>query len=375
MDISKIDKNFALKKLNPDDFEWHEITESEFSLHGVYYNEEKQLFMRLPEDVARATNGGVADLNRHTAGGRIRFATDAHTLAIQATIPTLWWPMLHMPMTGSHNFSFYAEKEFSCTTRFDLMQFCKAILDKEPTFSFDDAHALQPCGDGSKGWIATTPDKFRECEIAFPLYGGVKKVYIGVNKGATIRKAKPYTYQKPVVFYGSSITQGGCASHPGADHVSSVCRWLDTDYINLGFSGSARGEEAIRNYIAGLDASVFVLDYDHNAPSAEHLKETHYPLYEAIRKAHPTTPIIYITKPDIDGDPDGPKRRNVIYDVYASAKAKGDNFVWFIGGETLFDTHQRWDCMVDCCHPNDLGFYRMAKNIYPVLKEALRLTK
>jgi hypothetical protein len=252
------------------------------------------------------------------------------------------------------------------------LSFSRRVLSGEPTFFFDDLRALKPNGDGKKDWQPTTPDGFRECEIAFPLYGGVRKLLIGVNKGCTVKKAKPYTYQKPVLFYGSSITQGGCASHPGADHVAKVCRWLDTDYINLGFSGSARAEETMQNYLASLDPSVFVLDYDHNAPNPEHLVATHYPLYEKIRNAHKNTPIIFITRPDFEMDASGADRRAVIYETYCKAKANGDKLVWFIDGETMFGTQDRTDCTVDTCHPNDLGFYRMASTIYPVLKVALQ---
>ena len=187
-----------------------------------------------------------------------------------------------------------------------------------------------------------------------------------------MRKAKPYTYTKPVLFYGSSITQGGCASHAGAEHVGAVCRWLDADHINLGFSGSARAEKPMQEYLASLDPSVFVLDYDHNAPNPEYLEQTHYPLYETIRKAHKTTPIIFITRPDFEVDAFGDARRAVIYNTYCKAKNQGDDLVWFIDGETMFGSHERSACTVDTCHPNDLGFYRMATTIYPVLKEALK---
>ena len=127
----------------------------------------------------------------------------------------------------------------------------------------------------------------------------------------------------------------------------------------------------MQKYLASLSPSVFVLDYDYNAGDVQGLLDTHYPLYEKIRNAHPTTPIIFISKPDFEYDAISADRREVIYNTYCKAKQSGDNLVWFIDGETLFGTHGRDDCTVDTCHPTDLGFSRMATVIYPVLKEAL----
>ena len=124
-------------------------------------------------------------------------------------------------------------------------------------------------------------------------------------------------------------------------------------------------------YIAALDCSVIVLDYDHNAPTVDHLRNTHYPFYETIRKVQPNTPIILISKPDLNPEVDAP-RRAVIYDTYKRAKKQGDKKIWFIDGEKLFGKHNRDACTVDGCHPNDLGFYRMAETICPTLKKALK---
>lgn len=112
-----------------------------------------------------------------------------------------------------------------------------------------------------------------------------------------LKQAPKYAVKKPVVYYGSSITQGACASRPGNCYESILSRRLDCDYINLGFSGSAKGEDAIVDYIIGLDMSVFVMDYDYNAPTPEHLEKTHSKMFKAIRAEHPTLPIIIMPRP------------------------------------------------------------------------------
>ena len=85
----------------------------------------------------------------------------------------------------------------------------------------------------------------------------------------------PYVVEKPIVFYGSSITEGGCASRVTNAYPALLSKWLNADYINLGFSGSAKGEIPVAEFIAEQSMSAFVYDYDHNAPNPEHLAATH----------------------------------------------------------------------------------------------------
>ena len=207
-------------------------------------------------------------------------------------------------------------------------------------------------------------------EIYFPLYNGVKSLYIGLKEGCVLEAPRGYQKDGYVLFYGSSITQGGCASRPGNDYVAHLSRWLDTDVVNLGFSGNGRGEPIMAEYMAGLNPSVYVLDYAYNSPAAE-LKERHFALYETLRAAHADTPILFITNPDIEYDSEGLGRRVVVRETYLRAKRQGDKNIAFIDGEKLFGKCDRDACTVDTCHPNDLGFYRMAKTIYPVLKKML----
>ena len=119
--------------------------------------------------------------------------------------------------------------------------------------------------------------------INFPLYQGVNSLYIGLKEGSVIKEAPEYETTAPFVYYGSSITQGGCASRPGSAYQNILSRHLQWDHINLGFSGSCKGEDEMAYYIASLDMSVFVYDYDHNAPTVEHLKNTHEIFFKKIK--------------------------------------------------------------------------------------------
>ena len=160
-----------------------------------------------------------------------------------------------------------------------------------------------------------------------------------------------------------------------------LCRKVDAEQINLGFSGSGMGEIAVAKAIAGLDLSVFVLDYDHNAPSADHLEKTHEPFFRAVREANPDLPVIMLSLCDFRmREFRRPKwecrrRREIIRNTYLHAVENGDRNVYFIDGETLFGRKMHDACTVDGTHPNDLGFYRMYKHVLPVLKECLKKIK
>jgi hypothetical protein len=211
----------------------------------------------------------------------------------------------------------------------------------------------------------------REIIIHFPLYSNVCDLFIGLSRDSEILAAPLYRVEKPVVFYGSSVTQGGCASRPGTCYQGFLSRWLDFDYINLGFSGSARGEDEMADYIASLDMSVFVCDYDYNAPSAEHLEKTHEKLFMKVRAAHPDLPIILVTRPKphyCEGE--DLNCFEVIKKTYENALARGDKNVRFIDGRTMFE-FAGTEGTVDSVHPTDLGFLSMAKRIAEDLKTFL----
>jgi lysophospholipase L1-like esterase len=126
-------------------------------------------------------------------------------------------------------------------------------------------------------------------------------------------------------------------------------------------------------YIASLPMSVFVYDYDYNAPTAEHLRETHYAGYRTVREAQPELPIIMMSAPNYDKTGyNAPERRDIIAASYARARAEGDENVYFIDGKVHFSTFNADECTVDGTHPNDLGFYRMAEAVASVLEKILK---
>ena len=200
-----------------------------------------------------------------------------------------------------------------------------------------------------------------------------------IAKGSVLEAGAPYRDVAPIVYYGNSITQGGCASRPGNSYQNILSRQLGIDHVNLGFSGSGLAEDAMANYLASLSMSAFVCDYDHNALTPEHLQNTHYKLYKTIRQKHPDVPYIMISRPDfyydniyIGGAENSIKRRRIILDSYHAAIDSGDSNVYFIDGERIHTGTYGDCCTVDGGHPNDLGFALFAEQIGDVLRRSLR---
>ncbi len=327
-----------------------------FSIHGFYQPStgETADFKRLPDEVALATSEGVAALYRHSAGGRIRFATDAAYITVRASIlPHATMP--HCTPILESGFDLYLD------TDRDSRYLGECKFDTALTNAYEVTLPL--------------PAGHKELTLNMPLYGTVTALSIGLPADAAVTAHKPYRHELPVVFYGSSITQGACASRPGLCYQAYLTRRLDCDYINLGFSGSARGEDAIVNYMASLPMSAFVSDYDHNAPSPDHLRATHYKLYTTIREKHPGIPYIMATRPDFLWREDDIERRAIIMESYLTARRAGDQHVYFLDGSAFFIPTQigesRGDFTADLCHPTDTGFRRMAAAFGDVLEAAL----
>ena len=365
MDISRIDKNFCTGPADEEGFLFQNVKQAPFSLEGMaWFQENGGEFYRLPKTMTEAEiNAGALSLAYHTSGVCVRFRSDSPALKLRATL-SRGCDMNHMPRAGSMGFD------------------CFRRTPEDRDLLYNRTIQQSPGQTEVLANIGQNPDRLL-CDwvINFPLYGSVESVEIGLKEGSVLLPPKPHKVPHPVLFYGSSITQGGCASRPGNTYTSMLCRKVDAEQINLGFSGCGKGEIAVAKAIANLKLSVFVMDYDHNTPSPEHLQSTHEPFFRAIREAQPDLPVILMTMCDFrtfqlhTGKPDAPARREIIRRTWQNAVAAGDRNVYFIDGETLFGRKMHDACTVDGCHPNDLGFYRMYKHVLPVLKAALKTGK
>lgn len=337
--------------IKEENIEFRNVKEECFSVHGLW--NVKENFRRLPDDIANSISSGVADKAKAPAGARVRFATDSDVIGIRVKFQ-------YKVVVGPH------------ITRLTDTGFDVYCDDKNGVSKF--LCVFYPALDGFDGYegIRTLPDNsFREFTVHLPLTNEVYELEIVVRKGSTIRKPRPYRNEKPVLFYGSSITHGLCASRPGNCYPNIISRHLDTDTICLGFSGQAMGEANMAKYIAGLDLSAFVMDYDHNAPNLEHLKKTHEPFFKIVRELKPELPIVIVTRPCAKIDENTLARKDIIMQTYLNARNSGDKNVYFVDGYNHFRGLDRTECTCDGTHPNDFGFFGMAENIGSVLNDIL----
>ena len=341
--IEELDKNFAAVKVNTN-FRYYDLWDlPEITVEGLYPG----TYCRMDPRALPQMPKGIQEGAWNTAGGVVRFRTRGRRFGIRMHLRSSD-DMSHMPRTGSSGLDIYV----------GTGEDCRYLQSARPNSG--EAYVETEC---------TLPTEQQDVTLYLPLYNGVSSLELGFCAGE-MPVAPSDSRRGHVVFYGSSITQGGCASRTGNCYANMLGRMLNCSIYNMGFSGCCKGELEMADYIADMPMDVFVLDYDHNAPDVNHLLKTHLPFIKRILQKRHDLPILIVTRPDFEADLMAPQRREVIRASYLWTQSQGFSAA-FLDGQQLFDGPMRDACTVDGCHPNDLGFYRMAMAMYPVLKMLL----
>ena len=238
---------------------------------------------RLPISYKDKVREPVWDLSKASAGITVRFHSNSTSISLKWTILNDF-DMPHMASTGIKGIDLYTKynNKWRYVTSAGALVGQKKYQNNEVASDSINEYEL----------ITNISSEFREYKLFLPLYDGVTKLEIGIDSDAQIKKATPST-KKPIVFYGTSITQGGCASRPGMAHTNIISRKLDVDCINFGFSGNGRMETPIIELISEIKASVYVIECLQNM-NIKQVKERVLPLVKIIRKKQPSTPIIFV---------------------------------------------------------------------------------
>ena len=352
--ISDIDPNFRLSEKIPEETKFRSVWESPFRIYGIADNA-KGDFCRLPRELLSRCSEGVQRLAEYLAGACVRFSTDAESLAVVWELITSA-NMTHFSPCGKNGMELYEETDNGT----------RHIANLLPALENGGACRLQQSS------FVRLPGGMRSYVLYLPLYNGLKTLMLGLPPEAQLWEGRTPRTETPIVFYGSSVTQGACASKAGSCYTTLLARRLDAEQINLGFAGNARGEAELAHYIASLNMSLFVYDYDHNAPDVEHLQATHEPFFRIIREAHPDLPIVMLSRTDAGKRNAAMEaRRRVIMNTYSNARHTGDRKVWFVNGAELMGNTDLDLCSVDGVHPTDIGFLRMADELEPLLRDIL----
>ncbi len=335
----------------------YSIFDAPVRVYGVPFFDKNRKLERFPDDIRKklvdfhAQYGStmIDHLATRTTGARAAFRTDSENIKIEMKLKTL-----------EHDAGM---SRFACSS-------AAVYTGKGESLTYKGLAV--PAFDNKIGDIIFQKDKKTEdVMIFFPRNEIVEDITITLDDNAKILPPTPYKYEKPVIFFGSSITEGGHAALVTNAYTALLSRWLDFEYYNFGLSGSCIGQLIIAEFVCSLDPSVFVYDYDHNAFSAEHLQETHEPFFKFIRERKPYLPVIFMSAPNFDHLSEAAERREIIKRTYENAKSCGDENVYFIDGENFFGVEERQFCTTDTIHPNDYGFHKMARVIEPVMKEIL----
>lgn len=351
---------FRHPKVVSDDLVVYNARKEPFGLYGLYKPEEPGLFKRMPREVAENTSKKVSLLYTNTAGARLRFMTDSSYIAVGAVYPAMEIPSIRTAaFAGASAFSFdlYADGKY-CRVLWPEDQIQRGSV---ASFDIKEGQYEASFDFGEK--------KLRQITLNFPSFVNISDVYIGLKEGSLLSAGQEYVNKLPVVFYGSSITQGACASHPGNIYQNILSRKLNFDYINLGFASGCKAEEAVIDYLCTLDMCMLVFDYDHNAKTADFLESTYLPALRKLRAAHPAIPIILLSRPNQDaGEEDSLRRVDIIRRSYQTLLEESNAPVYFVNGQDVFYSHDSEMMTIDGTHPTDLGFYCMAEALYDVIR-------
>ena len=339
----------------PPKLAWHDV--AEWGVEGRAWPEmpRKRWFQRFPDAAEGKVTPSVWGLSQDSAGMMVRFKTDATTVWAHYVLRSEKLAMPHMPATGVSGVDLYARDEHGqwrwvSVTKPDKKEVNMAIVS-----------GMEP--------------KMREYQAYLPLYNGVESLELGVNEGAKFEGLAPRA-EKPIVFYGTSITHGACASRPGMVHTAILGRHLEWPVVNLGFSGNGKMDAAVGDFLCKMDAAIYVIDCLPNMGPAD-VRQKCPALVKQLHTAHPETPIVLVedrrnTNSWILPSRDKFHTENhaALRESYDALKKEGIANLYYIPGDALLGDDAEGS--TDGSHPNDLGFMRQAAVFEPVLKPLLK---
>lgn len=334
------------------DLVWHDIRP--FGVEGKGWAGTEHFYDRLPARARGVVRPPVWELGQNSAGLCVRFVTGAAEIHARWRLRFETLAMNHMPATGMSGLDLYVR--LGGQWRWIGV----GRPEKYPVSEFQLVSGVAP---GRRQYL-----------LYLPLYNGVDSVEIGLPRRAAVAKAPPRRGRsgRPICFYGTSITQGGCASRPGMAYPAILGRRLERPTINLGFSGNGQAEPEVARLLAELDPSVFVLDCLPNLTLAQVLERVG-PMVRTIRAARVQTPIVLVENVRYQQAPCATEQRRnwtaknaALRRVYRQLKAGGVKGLHYVPADDLFG--HDGEATVDGAHATDLGFIRIANVLEPVLR-------
>ena len=350
----KLDPAMDASKAASEMVDWHDV--QEWGVEGRILPDQERMrwFDRLPASAQPLVTPNVWNLSRDSAGMMVRFSTDSPSIHVHYKVSKSNLGMPHMPATGVSGVDLYARDQDG---KWKWVQVAK------PSTQEVRVEIIKGLAPG-----------YREYAAYLPLYNGVEFLKMGVAKGSKFEGHAPRV--KPIVFYGTSITHGACASRPGMVHTAILGRRFDMPVVNLGFSGNGKMDQAVGTYLVQVDAAAFVIDCLPNMKPDE-VKQKCEPLVRQLREVHRETPIILVEDRRFTNDWITPEKRQfhtenhaALRQAYERLTSEGVRQLFYIEGDHLYGDDT--EGATDASHASDLGFMRQADIFEPVLRKAMK---
>jgi lysophospholipase L1-like esterase len=341
-----------------DGIAWYDVRQ--WGVEGRGWSDTARYFDRLPAKAEGVVRAAVWNLSRHSAGMSTCFATNAPGIHVRYSLLSGSLAMPHMPATGVSGLDLYGR---------DADGADRWLAVARPTaqqMSLALATEIDPLPDGAP----------RHYTLYLPLYNGVESLEIGVAVDCRFAPVAPRA-DKPLVFYGTSIMHGACASRAGMSITGILGRRLARPTINLGFSGNGRMEAEVGALLAELDPCVYVIDCLPNMQAGE-VAERAEPLLRQLRAARPETPILLVEDRTYgyarfrkSARERHAASRAALRETFDRLAAEDFSGLHYLEGDVLLGDDG--EATTDGSHPNDLGMVRYADAYERQLREVLKM--
>lgn len=329
-------------------------------LYGKARQDTKELYERLPAEFEGRSRDAVWYLGRNSAGLYVRFSSNASAIWLRWSAK-FGNHMNHQTLTGTRGLDLYV------------------LTDKGEWRFMASGRPTLDSKDCEQKVIGAMEPKWREYMLYLPLYDGLTKLEIGVDREAVVEAPKVDLPRcdKPIVMYGTSILQGGCANRPGMAHTSILSRRFNREVINLGFSGNALLDLEIAELMASVeDPAIFVFDYVPNAYDYL-IREKGEQFFRIVRDAHPDVPILFLEDPyfghyeyDAGIKAEVDKKNAAQWELFCKLKKQGEKNIWYLKSDDMVG-HDN-EAFVDGIHFTDLGMMRYADWLAPHIRKHMK---
>ncbi len=332
---------------------WKPANGGQFTINGLWWLQENQgAYRRLPlrPELQQQVDARVWKYADYPTGGRVRFRTDSATIGLRI----------------DHGGDSLAWRELS------VMAMAGIELYEGPPGQMVFRQISRPASGSEPYEVRFGPfgeRRQREFTLYLPMYAQLKSLDIELEPNASLTPPTPFAIDKPVVFYGTSFIQGGCASRASMNLPSLVGRRLGIDIINLGFAGDGRCEPAVAQLMSEIDAACFVMGPILN--NLEVMRENYPRFVGQLRRAWPERPILLMSRLHSQGQAEPYEVNALVREVFDAMRAGGDRNVHWFDSFVLYKDGSEHPT-VEGLHPSDLGFTMIAGALSPALAKILK---